>query len=233
MGIILKLINLAYVPLAIFAIILTGSRTSLLAVIPFGIYFVGTKQIKFNRKIWVFGTLLILLLALLPYIPQSVITRLGTLSASIEAGDLSGRVELWKQAILIFSKHPFMGLGSGTLDSVIGSAAHNTFISVAAETGIIGFGLFLSILGIVVYQAILLPKGISGLWLAIIMTWAIGVLSLSWEFRKLTWLFLNFVVIEGSFTYEQLRIGQAKVEISKSMKRFLNVNESESKPEAG
>ena len=232
-GIILKLINLAYIPLAIFAIILTGSRTSLIAVLPFGIYLVWTQQIKFDRKILVVGLLLISVLVLLPFIPQSVTTRLGTLGSSIEAGDLGGRVELWRQALLIFSKHPLLGLGSGTLDSVIGSAAHNTLVSVTTETGFIGFILFLSILGVALFQAMNIPNGNSGLWVAIFLTWFIGVSSLSWEFRKLTWLFLNFIVIEGSFTYEQLHLGQAKVEISKSVKQLLNVHEAEIKTEAG
>jgi O-antigen ligase len=231
-GTILKLINLAYIPSAIFSIILTGSRTSLIAVIPFGVYLVGTRQIKFDRKILVFGILLISVLALFPFIPQSVTTRLGTLGASIEAGDLGGRVGLWWQAILIFSRHPLTGLGSGALDSAIGSAAHNTFVSVAAETGFIGFAIFFIILAIVLFQALNVPNGNSGLWLAIFLTWVIGVCSLSWEFRKLTWLFLNFVIIEGSFTYEQLRIMQVKVETSKN-KRLLNVNEPEIKTEAG
>jgi hypothetical protein len=31
-----------------------------------------------------------------------------------------------------------------------------------------------------------------------IMTWVIGVSSLSWEFRKLTWIILSFVVLEGN-----------------------------------
>lgn len=230
-GTILKIINLANIPLAIFSIILTGSRTSLIAVIPFGIYLIGTQQIKFGRKILVFCILLISVLALVPFIPQAITTRLGTLGASIEAADLGGRVELWKQAILIFSRHPLMGLGSGTLDSAIGSAAHNTFVSVAAETGFIGFTLFSIILVIVIFQAMNIPNGNSGLWVAIFLTWVIGVCSLSWEFRKLTWLFLNFIVIEGSFTYEQLQIKQAKVEFSKSIKRFLN--EPGIKTEAG
>jgi hypothetical protein len=30
------------------------------------------------------------------------------------------------------------------------------------------------------------------------MTWIIGVNSLSWEFRKLTWIILTFVVLESS-----------------------------------
>ncbi len=228
-GILLKLIYLAYIPLAIFAVILTGSRTSLLAVIPFIIYFIGTQQIKFDRKLMVFGIVFISLLALLPFIPQSVTTRLGTLGASIEAADLGGRVKLWGAAIIALSSHPFLGLGSGTMRSVIGTVAHNTFVSVVAETGFIGFVLFFAILTLVFFQAMNIPNGKSGLWVTIFLMWVIGVSSLSWEFRKPTWLFLSFIVIEGSFTYEQLRIGQTKVKFPKRIKRFLNVNEPEIK----
>mgnify|MGYP001169664032 CR=1 FL=1 len=226
-GLFMKFINLAFIPLAIFSIVLTGSRTSLLAIIPFGIYIVVTKQIKFDRKLIVFGVLLISLLALFPFVPQSVITRLGTLGTSIEEGDLGGRINLWWHAILVLSEHPFLGLGSGVLDSTIGSAAHNTFVSVVAETGFIGFILFFVILSIVFFQAMNVPNGNSGLWVAIFLTWVIGVCSLSWEYRKLTWLLLNFVIIEGSFTFEQLHIGQAMMKTSRNIRRLIN------KPELG
>jgi O-antigen ligase len=232
-GLLLKLVNLAYIPLAVFATLLTGSRTSLIAVIPFGIYIIVTQKIKPDWKIAVFGVLLITLVVMLPFIPTSITTRLGTLGSSIEAGDLGGRVALWSQALLIFSRHPILGLGGGTLDSAIGSAAHNTFVSVAAETGSIGFGLFFIILVITLFQAIKVPAGNSGLWVTVFLTWVIGVCSLSWEFRKLTWLFLNFIIIEANFTYEQLNIRQAKVKVSKKLARFLTINEAETKNEVG
>ena len=220
-GAIMKLINLAYIPLAIFSITLTGSRTSLLAVIPFGFYLIFTRQIRYDRKILVFCILLISLFAMLPLIPQSVITRLGTLGVSLETGELSGRVELWREAMIIFARHPFIGLGGGSLDQVIGSAAHNTFISVAAETGFIGFVLFFTILALALFQAINAPNGTSGLWVAVFLSWVIGVCSLSWEFRKLTWVFLSFIIIEGSFTYTQVLVRQAKkLEIPKGEKGF-------------
>jgi O-antigen ligase len=231
-GTILKLINFVYIPLAIFSIILTGSRTSLIAIIPFGFYLLLTRQIKFGRKIFWFGILFILFLFLIPFIPSSVTERLGTLGSSIETGDLSGRIEYWREALLIFSTHPFIGLGSGTMIWAIGSAVHNTFISVAAETGFIGFALFIIILALAFFQAMNIPNGNSGFWVVIFLSWAIGVSSLSWEFRKLTWLLLNFIVIEGSFTYEQLHIGQVKVEIQKRTKLVFNNNESEIEPEA-
>jgi O-antigen ligase len=224
---IFKLINLAYIPSAIFAIILTGSRTSLIAVIPFGIYLFLTQQIKFDRKILVFGALLVLLLALLPLVPQTIITRLGTLGASIEAGDLGGRVDLWRDGIGALAEHPILGVGGGAINYEIGAAVHNTFISVATETGFIGFLLFLSILGLVVYKASMLPGNASEMWLALFMTWAIGVLSLSWEFRKITWIMLSFVIIESCFG-KQADEQDGNVNFSEGIKRSFEEGKSAS-----
>jgi len=197
-GIILRLINLLYVPLSIYSIVLTGSRTPLIAIIPFGIFLLGAQQIKVERKLLVLMILLACLLVLFPFIPPSVIQRLGTTGESIGEGDLGGRLRLWGEAIAVLNQHVILGVGSGAITSKIGSAVHNTFISIAAETGVIGLLLFCSIAGIAVYQAMRLPKATSRLWLAMIMTWVIGVSSLSWEFRKLTWIILSFVVLEGN-----------------------------------
>lgn len=222
-GFLFKFLNLAYIPLAIYAILLTGSRTSLVAVLPFALYLVGTRQIKPNTKLLVVSVLLISLLALIPFIPSNIISRLSTLGSSIEAGDIGGRVDLWESAITEFARSPFLGIGGGVLDSAIGSAAHNTFISVLAETGAIGFALFLLILADVFFMALHAPNGNSSLWVAIFLTWVIGVLSLSWEFRKLTWLFLNLIVIEGSFSSEQIH-ESLKTGFVRNVKRFIRAD---------
>lgn len=227
-NILLRIVYLAYIPLAIFAILLTGSRTSLIAVIPFAFYLVGTRQISSSAKLLVVSILIVSLLALIPFIPSTIVSRLGTLGSSIEARDLGGRFELWMEALRVFSAHPITGLGSGTLDSAIGSAAHNTFVSILAETGVVGFFIFLLILAVVIFQAVNVPNGNAGLWIAIFLTWAIGVFSLSWDFRKLTWLFLNFIVIEGSFTYEQLHVKQTGIRVSRSIRRLFQADQTES-----
>ena len=107
---ILKFLYISYFPLAFFAIILTGSRTSLFAIIPLGLYILLTQQINFDRKILGFFIMAVAGLALVPFIPQSVVARLGTAAMSIEAGDLGGRVNLWWQAIAVFSGHPLLGV---------------------------------------------------------------------------------------------------------------------------
>ena len=230
-GTVLRLINLSYIPLAIFSIVLTGSRTSLVAIIPFGAYMVVSPQIKFNQKLLLFILLLAALLVLLPFIPSTVLERLGTIGSSIASKDLDGRVKLWADSILLLSSHPILGIGAGTLYSTIGAAAHNTFISVATETGFVGFGLFIATLGLVVYQTMQLPGGKSGLWLVVLLTWAIGVLSLSWEFRKATWLLLSFVAIQGNLV-TQPQAAPSSLPVSQKVGKPLGLPESEIKAKA-
>lgn len=198
-GTVLKAINLLYIPLSIFAIVLTGSRTSIIAIIPFCIFLIGTQRIKIGQKTLAMVTLLVCLFALLPFVPHSVIDRIGTVGNSISEADLGGRVTMWRLSIAVLAQHPIFGVGSGAIDRIIGGAVHNTLISVVTETGFIGLVLFLCILGLVVYTVVKLPRRTFGLWMAIFITWAIGALSLSWEFRKTTWILLIFIIIESSF----------------------------------
>ena len=78
-----QFVNLAYLPLAMYAVVLTGSRTSLLAAIPFVLYVALTPLIRPQHRALIFVGLLGLLAALLPFIPPAVISRLGTLGSSI------------------------------------------------------------------------------------------------------------------------------------------------------
>ena len=197
-------INLAYLPLAVFAVILTGSRTALFAILPAAVFILGSSRITLTRKILIFIVLAVSMIALYVYVPQSVIDRFSTTADSIRAADLSRRVSLWRETAAVFAAHPLIGSGSGSLTSIIGNAAHNTFLSVGAETGMIGLALLLFIMAIVFWQAVHLPKHYAAFWLTVLAVWAIGNLSLTWEYRKATWLFLSFVIIEGSFVHREL-----------------------------
>jgi O-antigen ligase len=229
-GTLLQIINVLYMPLSIFSIVLTGSRTSLIAVIPFSVFLIGTQRIKFQRKLLIFMILLVSLLALFPFIPQSVITRIGTIGDSISEVDLGGRVNMWRKSMTVFAQHPILGVGAGAIDRTIGGAVHNTFISIVTETGFIGLILFLSILGLVVYKLFKLPKPISALWLTIFVTWVIGIVSLSWEFRKFTWIMLSFIIIQSSFVEQKSE--QQNVHFPRAMKRSLESGKPETQPRA-
>jgi O-antigen ligase len=161
--------------------------------------FVSLTRLKPFLRVLLFVALAGTLFALQPLVPQASLQRLGTTGDAIAAGDLTGRVEIWRQGLDAFSEHPLTGVGSGAFRAAVesGKAAHNVFVSVLAEVGLIGLVLFAIILAICVHQALRQPKWESRLWLAILLVWAIGALVHSWEERKQTWLFLSLVVVSA------------------------------------
>jgi O-antigen/teichoic acid export membrane protein/O-antigen ligase len=104
---------------------------------------------------------------LLPLLPAAVTARLGTVwSPNGMDPDSAVRLDLWSSAIRMFDAHPVFGVGdlhfaaqlpayfssSGNYDSFLIQFslldhAHNTFLTVLAETGIVG-GLLVLALGV-------------------------------------------------------------------------------------
>jgi O-antigen ligase len=91
---------------------------------------------------------------------------LGTIvSQRLGSNDLD-RVGLWKSALIVWSKSPIIGVGAGNLASymerysVFGISlvlqgyqqAHNIFLELLAELGVIGLALFLTFIGVVVWR---------------------------------------------------------------------------------
>jgi O-antigen ligase len=150
-----------------------------------------------------------------------VIERLSSVFTSIGSADIGGRVGLWVETAAIFLKHPFVGSGSGSLSFLIGTFSHQTFLSVLAETGLIGFILFCIVLVYIFSQLLRLPKGYIGLWVSTFFIWLIGVLSLSFEFRKITWLFFSFMIIQGFSLREQWQAQKAGLGSSEVEETFV------------
>ena len=203
---IVKIINFAYIPFALLATILTASRTALITNMPGLLYIVGTMyKIKPVYRFLIFFMIITALVVVVPLIPQATLDRLSTIGTSIAENDLGGRMSLWKGSYAIFLDHPVIGIGSDALSSPnqLGSFAHNTFLSILTELGLIGLFLFLGVLTIVIYQAIRQPRSFAILWLTVIAIWMIGVFTLTWEYTKPTWFFLNLVVISGGIYCQQ------------------------------
>lgn len=216
---ILRLINLAYIPAGIFAILLTGTRMAIFAVIPaFGYILITANRLKLSQRLLIFGSMVGSFWFIQPYIPSSVISRLGTAGISIASGDLGGRVNLWLQSLSYFDSSPIIGIGSGTISSpfVVGALAHNTFVSVLTELGLIGFIIFMSMLAVTFKQAIKKNKHSATLWVSILSIWAIGVFTLTWEYRKVTWLILTLIVVGANLRDRQSDVENKTLNLANS-----------------
>jgi O-antigen ligase len=157
------------------------------------------RNIKPAYRVLIFLIICAALVIVPPLIPQATINRLSTFGDSVAGNDLGGRTMLWKESFAIFLVHPFLGIGSNALSAPgqLGAFAHNTFLSIMAELGLVGILLFLTILAIVVYQAIRQPGPYALLWITVFVIWLIGAFTLTWEYTKATWFFLNLIVISA------------------------------------
>ena len=199
----LRLVDIVYIPAAIFVILLTASRGAFLAIVP-AILFVlwSLRRLKRLPRIMLLVALVGALLVLQPHVPQSSVRRLGTIGDSIAEFDIGDRVSVWREGIAVFADHPILGVGSGAFPVVVerNTVAHNSFLSVLVEVGLVGFALFACILAIVVYQVLKQPKWDSRFWLSILLVWAIGSSALSWERANASWLFLSLAIGSSSLS---------------------------------
>jgi O-antigen ligase len=146
----------------------------------------------------VFG---IALYSLAPLIsPLESFQRLGTTATEATQGDLNGRVEQWSQGLVSFEDHPIVGIGANRFRSVntLGKEAHNSFVSVLVELGLVGLTLFIAVIGVALARALATQGWDRYFWLTILGVWAIGASTLTWEHRKSTWLFLSLMVAAGA-----------------------------------
>ena len=198
----LRLVNLAYVPAAFLGLALSGTRTAAIAgVIGLAFGLASLTRLSLPARVAVLVLLTCAVYFLLPVVvPLRSFERLGTTATELTQGDLNGRLGQWQQGLLAFSENPIVGVGTNMYRTVndLGKLAHNSFLSVLVELGLIGFALFGVILAIVVNAALVQPKWDRRFWLTVLLVWTIGSSTLTWEYRKTTWLFLPLVVASAA-----------------------------------
>jgi O-antigen ligase len=191
---------IAHLLLAGVTILLTASRGAMLALIVALSIVPATAALLTRRELRIVsvGALLMGAAALI-VVPESAGRRLSTIPDELMGGELSGRASIWVAGVEMFRDHPFVGVGAGAyLHSVrsnvaVPNVAHNTFLSVVAELGIIGLCIFCALLGLLVLSVQELPWHSRRMWLVCLAVWGVGVSSLTWEMRKPTWWLFGMV----------------------------------------
>jgi O-antigen ligase len=88
-----------------------------------------------------------------------IIERYQTLLHLSDDASMQGRIEVWKDTAKLVSDHPLMGSGPGTFgavfpaykthqDPVYYEHAHNDYVQLLSDTGVVGFGLAAGMLGV-------------------------------------------------------------------------------------
>ncbi|HWR54478.1 MAG TPA: O-antigen ligase family protein [Bryobacteraceae bacterium] len=183
------------------AILLSGSRTSLVAGILAFIFAAWRwRESALTARVAAVILFLALLLGPVGLAPAASRERLSTLHTELTKGTLHGRTRIWKAGLKAFKQRPIIGVGAGAYPVAVKPrlgvpaipgheyVAHNAFLSVLVEEGLVGFGLFGLMLAVAVVFAWVMPDRDRALWLIMLLVWGIGVSTLTWEQRKPTWL---------------------------------------------
>ncbi|GGW87055.1 hypothetical protein GCM10007391_21090 [Alteromonas halophila] len=130
-NIIAKLVTLMTIAAIIYGVYMTGSRGTLLgAMSVIAAYF-------FIKRA---GAKLILVGALIAPIAATLLAAFG----GITSGESSayGRLDAWYDGTQMLLHNPVFGVGMGNFMDEHGKVAHNSYIHVAAELGVIGYSLW-------------------------------------------------------------------------------------------
>ena len=177
------------------AILLTGSRGALvaaivgLAMLPLTVFRLPRWQ-RVASLVACFG-----LIACGSYlVPQSSWSRIFTFGSDVFQGTLTHRTVIWAAGLGAFRDHALLGVGAGAYGPTIlrvvdvPYVAHNTFLSILVELGVIGALLLFALLASVLYSALRMRYLQRCLWFTLLLTWTVGVSALTWEYRRPTWL---------------------------------------------
>ena len=175
------LAGLAVLPLIV---LLTQSRGAMIAMVVSGIlfYVVHAKGKRIKSLAWGLAVAIVVT----PFVPQSAWDRFGGLrwlgsTTTVQYADPEGSAEarynIWRIARVIIAENPVSGIGLGNYplanaitaprvgvpDASLGFRdTHSTYLNVAAETGIPGLVLFMTMIGLVAIPAELTRRRAKG-----------------------------------------------------------------------
>lgn len=200
----LRLLWMAYLPLAMSAIGLSGSRGSSLAAAVAILVVLAWMRRKNPALLIVAATLLLAgVTAVWIQRPETVERVLGA-GREVAGGTLSDRTRIWAAGWRVFAENSVVGVGLGAFPGAVSfglgypRVAHNTPLSVATETGLIGLSLFLAAPAMVMVRCFRAGRDARLLATGLLLAWLVGTSALTWEHKKVTW----FVFLVGAMACE-------------------------------
>lgn len=195
-----RLTGLLVACMALIAMMFTGSRGGLVALVAGLVAFVFVRDQRSpegrpRRLFLMLGALSLAFITGWRLLPPALVERFSGVSADLQAGSFTGRDALWGSAISQFQETPLLGTGAGTAAYVnewsigIHLVPHSTFLTPLVELGILGGILMIIAVGWSARAAWRCRTDLP--WaVPIMVTIMVGTIALSWEYNKFFWLIL-------------------------------------------
>lgn len=203
------ILGYGYTAIGFVGVILTGSRGGFLAAvagalfIPLSIFRLGRRERLAAIIVCVAGFSLAVKMT-----PDTVWARLSTIETigeEVPGSEMEGvniRTVVWKQGFLEFASNPrtaTIGVGAAAyqwgVEAIYGDelVAHNVFVSILIEQGIVGMTMFMIILILMAISLKYLPTAERYVWIFTFLSWGVGVMFVTWEQTKNTWFIIGLL----------------------------------------
>lgn len=214
-------INRLAVVLVIGAILLTASRMAMVTTFAaFAFPFLAWRQSNWTQRAASALLLAVMVLGVFRFAPAPARQRLSTITTELTKGTLHNRTTIWKTGLKLFPRHPLAGIGAGAYPEAVKPVlgvpgvpghfyvAHNTFLSVLVECGLVGFAFYGLMLAVTAFYVWTMQPAERALWAVILAVWAIGVSTLTWEQYKPSWLILALIMTQWGLPWRQAGTNQ-------------------------
>ncbi len=199
-----RLINLFAMPLIMFAIFLTGTRTGAIIALIGILYWLFThRKASFRVKTSILMIFILSIITVISFAPKASLDRVFSAGKSLKSGDLNYRTVIWHASFQQWKTSPVVGVGLGGLGDVLSKkhvnfdAAHNTYLHIMTENGIIGLTLYLLVLMSVLYLILQVPLSEKIFLLSLFIMIIISQLTLHTHILKSIWFVLTILVIHA------------------------------------
>lgn len=190
----------AYIPLAVFAVVLTASRGGFLSLL---VVLAGSGLLAMRRRriVAVAGGVAIAVVAAMLWLvaPSETLGRLTTIPDQLMGGDLNQRWNIWAAGWRAFAHAPWLGSGLGTFVTAAGMApedtAHNTALAVAVEGGVVVLALMAAMVIMGVFMAFRLPGRVRLAMMTILAAWVFLSVVSNLQGSRITWLLLGMISV--------------------------------------
>lgn len=195
-----RLSGVVYLPLAMTAVLITGSRTGLVVMLV-GMSGLIVLLLKANimMRLVSIAVVAATLVWVADTIPDKTLERLMSTGSELSSGTVSERSIIWKKAWYELGEKPLTGQGLGSFRHTMNKhnveyTAHNSYISIAIEQGIIGLLFYLAVIVTVFWQALSLNNVQRWLLLPTLLVVVLGQMTLTLHEAMYSW-FVYMVVM--------------------------------------
>jgi O-antigen ligase len=155
------ILNILLIIPSIFFVISAGSRSRFFnLIITIAFYFILISKARIKRRIYILIIVVLASIIAYNYVSESTLSFIASTyeAKDIQGTSVYGRTERYKMALNDFLEHPIIGVGIGNSEKGVGFP-HNILLEVAAELGIVGLLIFISMCLVSVWKALVFIRG--------------------------------------------------------------------------